>query len=373
MTGPELRATAPEPDDGAGHYLPDDVWAEVVVEAEARAINLTAHARALEAREAAGAEPDEGGAPFRPAGIDRTITARSHGGAMPGGPRLGVIHSAETPLRAGYAYSIAANWFATKATTSATVMIDPAETVRLLPDDVVAYHVGPKGNGFTVGVEQAGYAHLTAAEWQTPAGLEQMRRVAEYMVDCHRRWGLPLKWASDAEIRAAAAGGPRRGWTTHEGIRRVLGGTTHTDPGANYPAARLMNTAVSIANGTDPSGDDMPLTAADLTAIDKLLTRKLGSKGLVSADGSDRLEAIAGQSRTLHADLAGRIAGVARAVGVADANDTPQTLAASLAPLLAGPIAAAVREAVAGDRPVDPAQLEATVERAVVTALGGDR
>jgi hypothetical protein len=229
MTEPSRWATAtgPAPDD-PGHLLPDDAWQAVVDGAAARLEQLA------DPRPAVGY-----------AAIDRTIAARSHGGIMAGGPRLGVIHSAETPLAPGYAYSIAANWFATKATTSATVMIDPTETIRLLPDNVVAYHVGPNGNGFTVGVEQAGYARLTRAEWLTPAGLAQMRRVADYMRECRDRWGMPLRWASPAEIRAAKAGGAPVGWCTHDDVRAVLGGTTHTDPRPNYPQDELMRLAAT--------------------------------------------------------------------------------------------------------------------------------
>jgi hypothetical protein len=223
--------TAPEPED-VGHLLPADVWQQVREDAARRAERLQGVVPA--------GQPTTGRA-GRFALPDRTIAARSHGGIMPGGPRLGVIHSAETPLAAGYAYSIAANWFATKATTSATVMIDPAETIRLLPDNVVSYAVGPRANGFTVNVEQSGRAVMASAEWLSPnAGRPQMVRVATYMRECRDIWGMPLRWATDAQIRAAAAGGAPQGWCTHDDVRRVLGGTTHTDPGGNYPRGELM-------------------------------------------------------------------------------------------------------------------------------------
>lgn len=224
-----LRATALEPAGDPGHLIPDEVWAAVVAAVEA---------------------------PEQPAGLyavpDRTISARSHGGIMPGGPRMGVLHSAETPLRAGYAYSISANWFATQATTSATVMIDPAETIRLLPDNVVSYAVGPRANGFTINVEQAGYARLTYAEWTTPAGRQQMARVALFMRECRDRWGIPLRWATDEQIRAAAAGSALAGWCQHDDVRRVLGGTTHHDPTPHYPLDELME----LARGTTPLEDN---------------------------------------------------------------------------------------------------------------------
>lgn len=246
--GPRWQPTAPPATD-AGHLLPAAAWDAVVAGVQSRPAS---RGRALP---------------------DRTVTAYAHGGVMTGGPRLGVIHSAETPLTAGYAYSIAANWFATAAAgTSATVMVDPAETVRLLPDNVVAYHVGAKGNGFTVGVEQAGRAAFTRADWLTADGRAQLARVAQYMRECRDRWGIPLRWATDAQIKAAAvAGSQPQGWCTHDDVRRVLGGTTHSDPGTGrYPADELMAAAI----GED---DDVALTTADLDAIAARVVERLVS------------------------------------------------------------------------------------------------
>lgn len=315
-----------EPAVDAGHLLPPEVWALVVEGARRRAesLELPAHGVAL---------------------IDRIIAARSHGGKMLGGPRLGVIHSAETPLEAGYAYSIAANWFATVATTSATVMIDPAETIRLLPDDTIAWHVGPAANPFTVGAEQAGRASMTRAEWLTPAGRAQMERVADYMRDVRDAWGLPLRWATDAEIRAAAQpGGPRVGWCTHADIARVLGGTTHTDPGGQYPRDELMSIAtggVSPTTGDDELSDPNVVrviqeTANGVQALIGVAARPLEVEARLTA----RLDALGETVRQLAAgqgvkiDLAAIEAaaerGVARAI---ESIETTVTVRPALAPL----------------------------------------
>ena len=171
--------------------------------------------------------------------VDRFVQALSHGGAMR--PTLQVVHSAETPLRAGYAKSIAENWFGArgaggkpKASTSAHFMVDPVELVRLLSDNVVSYAVGPKANGFTLNWEQAGYARFSRAEWTTDDGMAQMRRLGAGLRERGEANGIPLRWASDQDIRNAARGIPG-GICFHDDIRRVLGGTTHTDPLPNYP------------------------------------------------------------------------------------------------------------------------------------------
>lgn len=193
--------------------------------------------------------------------IDRFVQAVSHGGQMH--PTLQVVHSAETPLRAGYAKSIAENWFGKSATTSAHFMVDPVELIRMLSDNVVAYAVGPKANGFTLNWEQAGYARLSRAEWTTPDGMAQMNRLAAGLRERGEANGIPLRWATDDDIRAAARGVPG-GICFHDDIRRVLGGTTHVDPMPNYPRDLLM---ARVQSATTISEDDMPLTIADLKAI----------------------------------------------------------------------------------------------------------
>lgn len=234
-------ATGQPPADDPGHGIPAELLEQIVADAQARA-------EALE-------QPAE-----RRALPDRSVPAAAHGAVMSSPPRLGVVHSMETPLRRGYAYSIALNVFG-KATaqTSAQVCIDPGETIRCVPDNVVAWAVGARANGFTINVEQSGATAalaalkikaFTRADWLTADGLEQMRRVAQFMVECRDRWGIPLRWATDAEIRAAAAGGRPVGWCLHLDIARVLGGTTHQDAGANYPRDRLMATAIALGSPT---------------------------------------------------------------------------------------------------------------------------
>lgn len=340
-------ASSYQPDEDPGHLLPADVWA--TVQAAAQAVPA-GHGRAVP---------------------DRTVTAYAHGGVMAGGPRLGVIHSAETPLAAGYAYSIARNWFGTaKAGTSATVMIDPTETIRLLPDNVVAYHVGPKGNGFSVGVEQAGYANFSRVQWLTTAGQQQLRRVAQYMRECRDRWGIPLRWATDAQIRAAAVpGGPAAGWCFHDDVRRVLGGTTHTDPMPNYPKTDLM--ALAIA-GED---EDMP-------SLDEIANAVWGYN-INGANARDRLQGVdektqdlpmkvwgfqtSGQGVQAQDRLTG-IDGLVQAVRgqllqlVATADVDEAQVAAALAPA----ILAGLREQGAGG--VTVAQVEAAVRRVFADA-----
>lgn len=190
--------------------------------------------------------------------VTATITARWNGGRRPGPPTFGVLHDAETPLEAGYARAIA-NMFATTATQkSATYMVDPVDTVQLLDEALVAWHVG-NANPRSIGVEQAGYARFTVAEWSTSAAYQQEARVALLMREIQARHGIGLYWMTDQQLRDAHAGRIVGGWATHDQCTRVIGGSTHTDPAPNYPLARLM----ARANGTPTEEDFLSALSND--------------------------------------------------------------------------------------------------------------
>jgi hypothetical protein len=245
-----------QPED-QGHLLPQDVWERVQADAERQAERI-----------AAGHAPHE--APVLEEGrrttgvaipLSGVVHADSHGGRRSGPPTFGVLHSAETPLRAGYAGSLSRNWFGPSggATTSCHYFTDPAETWGVLPDELVAYHVGG-ANPRSIGVEQAGYARYTRAEWTTPEGMAQLRRNAVLMRAMRDRYGIGLFWNTDQQLRDAHAGRYVAGWSTHEQCRRVIGGTTHTDPGTGFPHDLQMQLA-------QEEDEDMPLTEKDAQLV----------------------------------------------------------------------------------------------------------
>lgn len=164
-----------------------------------------------------------------------TIPAYSFGGAL---PRVagGVVHDAETPMKAGYAQSIC-GWFSTPAPgDSAHGMVDSRDIVQMLPWNVTAWHVGPNANGTTIGIEQAGYASQSREEWLTPDGLAQMDNLITFMREGSAVWNIPLRLELDpAVVRNAILNGGQYGWCYHDTISKAVGGTGHTDPTPNYP------------------------------------------------------------------------------------------------------------------------------------------
>lgn len=183
------------------------------------------------------------------------IPARWHGGSMAGAPRTLVVHSAETPLEVGYARAIGHFFQTETAKTSAHEMVDPRDVVVMVADNLVAYHCG-NGNPRSLGFEQAGYARLNRADWLSAPGEAQMRLLAGRLAKRCARYGIPARWATADQIRAANLGGPAAGLATHDDMRRALGGTTHTDPMPHYPKDELLD-LVRAALAPAPQEDDM--------------------------------------------------------------------------------------------------------------------
>lgn len=175
--------------------------------------------------------------------FDVYVQAAFHGGTIPGGPTFTVVHDAETPLVAGYADSIT-DFFrrGPAAGTSAHAMVDPVKATKMLPDNVVAYAAGPTANTFGWHLEQAGYASFTPDQWLTADGRAQMQRVGACLREVHDTWGIPKRWMTDDQLRAAARGDRTSGGiATHQQISRVFPhDTTHQDPETNYPRDLLL-------------------------------------------------------------------------------------------------------------------------------------
>lgn len=235
-----LAAFPPEPDD-PGHLLPDRDWEKAEELAEE-------HRQRIEH----GQPPQEA---IRPDGrfgtglrlaLAGTVQARSHG-PVRGRPTFGVFHTMETPLRAGYAASIA-RYFAGGPGTSCHYNVDPAETWGVLPDNIVGWHVG-NANTRSLGLEQSGRAAMTREQWLADDGMAQHRRSAEIVRHGRDEYGIGMFLMSDQQLRDAHAGKIIGGWTTHDQCRRVIGGTTHTDPGSGWP----VDVVLQLAAGTVPA------------------------------------------------------------------------------------------------------------------------
>lgn len=185
-------------------------------------------------------------------------------------PNIGVIHSIESPLRPGYAKTLVgpAYFGSSAAGVSIHYLVDPVDTCQGLPETTVGFHVGG-GNKGTIGIEQAGYARFSSAEWNTADGQRQMARLSALMADISRRRPkIALRWLTDAQLRAAWGNpGVTGGWVTHDQMRRVIGGTTHYDPwnAPNATTAWPSGSVMAAASGGTPTltGDWFDMATLD--------------------------------------------------------------------------------------------------------------
>lgn len=149
-----------------------------------------------------------------------------------------VVHSAETPLQAGYATSVTRNWL-NRADVEASInaFFGPDTTVRSVHTDYAAWHA-TWANALSVGYEFTGYAALNRAQWLTDAGRNMLDRAGREMAADAKIYGIPLRWLTTAEVNAIANGNQSiKGLATHRQIDPV----NRTDPGDGFPYDVLLD------------------------------------------------------------------------------------------------------------------------------------
>lgn len=208
-----------EPYVDPAHRVPGEEWAAVV-------------RRAQELREAA--EAAKTGGASSPAGrvIDMRGRSDKHSGVSGIPTQLLVLHSAECPLRGGYAQSLTEWAITSDVIASWQRFIDPISRVYMIDDMYAAWHAS-EANPMSIGWEQAGYARYSRAEWVTPDGMLQMESLAYDMAEVAKRDGIPPVWLTTDQVNAITSGRDRttKGLCTH----RQIDPESRTDPGDGYP------------------------------------------------------------------------------------------------------------------------------------------
>jgi len=188
----------------------------------------------------------------------RWMPAKAYGGLFkPPAAAFVVIHCTESDNGAGTAESLAGpNWFGGPAGTSAHRMFDRDSGVEMVRRTLVAFHAGPQGNTWGRSYEFCGRASWSAAKWREPAQLQMLRLAAPHIADDlieitgSRASALAAaRWLSLVQVFRKD-----HGLCTHNDIRLALGGTTHSDPGPNFPYAELL-AMVRAELGEQPVGD----------------------------------------------------------------------------------------------------------------------
>ena len=154
-------------------------------------------------------------------------------GRADGPPLWIVVHTMQEDELGDTAENVA-NYFAFHTGTrsvSAHYTIDNNSTVQCVRLADTAWTVGNRpGNNRGINYELAGFAEQTRAQWADAYSTSMLRRFAEVARRDMARYDIPARWCTDDDLRAR-----RPGLTTHAQLGEVFGGTTHWDPGTNFP------------------------------------------------------------------------------------------------------------------------------------------
>lgn len=151
----------------------------------------------------------------------------------PDGRKFGVaIHNTSNDAAASGEAS-----YATRRTdgVSSHFYVDKSEVVQSLDTRDKAGHAGSaQGNGNAVAVEITGTNGKSRQWWLDNVAWDKL---GQALAAVCKEYGIAVRRASVAEMRA----NPKvRAFYSHDDMRRAWGGTTHDDPGPNFPWDRLF-------------------------------------------------------------------------------------------------------------------------------------
>lgn len=175
------------------------------------------------------------------------------------------VHSVECPLADKYVADLSGvNYFGnTSSGVSVHYLVGPQNVAQMVPERYRSWGSGSNNNGIAVQAEQTGRAAMSRDEWLTADGKAQIENLGKLIADWGKRHlGRCPKRLSDAELKAYHANpiADNGGWYTHAQVSRVLGGTTHTDPGENYPYDVLQAAIEAVYDGQPLKGGGPSVT-----------------------------------------------------------------------------------------------------------------
>jgi N-acetyl-anhydromuramyl-L-alanine amidase AmpD len=146
-----------------------------------------------------------------------------------------VMHTMEIPERPDAAM-ICARWFASPVSrVSAHYCVDARRVISCVRERDVAWHARG-GNADSIGVELAGYARQTTADWNDAYSSAVLARAATVVADVCRRRRIPVRWLVAGDLVVG-----RRGITGHAEVSAAYGKSDHWDPGPGFPVESFVD------------------------------------------------------------------------------------------------------------------------------------
>lgn len=195
-----------------------------------------------------------------------------------------VVHDMEHPEVPGAAKQVA-QWFAsaTAPIASAHYNVDEKQVVQSVRDDDVAWHA-PGSNAIGIGIEHAGYANQTSADWDDVYSRAMLVLSAKLVARLCLKHRIPVVWLSPQELVQG-----KRGITSHANVSKAWRKSTHTDPGPGFPVdfyIRLVKSNMVQAASTNIPGDIVTVPETEEETVQGLVAiRPQGGYIVVAPDG----------------------------------------------------------------------------------------
>lgn len=175
---------------------------------------------------------------FDPAAV-RFVEAANWSRHVPAQPKdLIVLHTMEA-AEASTTAENCARWFATQPPhsketpgTSAHYCVDDDLVICCVRPELIAWHA-PGANHNGIGIEHAGFARQTVAQWKDDYSTRMLGLSSELVAWLCRRFAIPVVYVSWKELQS----GRVKGITTHNDVSIAFGKSNHSDPGPRFPMA----------------------------------------------------------------------------------------------------------------------------------------
>lgn len=141
-----------------------------------------------------------------------------------------VIHTVEAHERIDTAENVA-RWFASDQSpkASAHYVIDSDSVVCCVREEFAAWHAN-EVNGRSIGLEHAGFARQSHADWADEYSVAMLEKSAELAAHICARWDIPIVRLMPSEVKNG------RGFCGHVDVNAAYGRVGgHWDPGPHFP------------------------------------------------------------------------------------------------------------------------------------------
>jgi N-acetyl-anhydromuramyl-L-alanine amidase AmpD len=151
--------------------------------------------------------------------------------------QLIVIHTTEGSAHSNSAEDGAAYDARRTDGTSAHYFVDNTSVVQCVRTADQAHTARRQGNRRGIQYELCGRAAFSAPVWAGDYAQAMLRRTAKQAARDAKKWGIPVRHLTVAQVRAGL-----KGFCSHWDITRAFpeDGGTHTDPGPNFPWSQFL-------------------------------------------------------------------------------------------------------------------------------------